>query len=311
MIATVTLNPCLDLTLSLESLTPGALNMVRQRRLDVAGKGLNVSVVLRALGFSTMCLGINFEKDGDLLEKFLEERCIAHDFAVSPGSVRTNIKLLDSAKHEMTEINSYGDIVAQGVVESYLKKLEHHAHHSSIITFSGRAPNGGYEDIYRRSLELIKPLGALTVVDAEKEPLRHAVLAKPFMIKPNLYELETAFGCKAHSKADVAEACRNVIDMGVEIVCCSMGGEGAIIADKNSAFYAAPVELEPKGLQGAGDSLVAGLCKGLSERLGLEGMLRCGVAAASASLTREGTLLCRAEDYAEMLKMVKIEEIKP
>jgi 1-phosphofructokinase len=312
MITTVTLNPCLDLTLSLESLKPGALNMVRQKRLDIAGKGLNVSVVLRALGLSTMCLGINFEKDGGLLENFLEERCIAHDFAVSPGGVRTNIKLLDAAKAEMTEINSYGDPVEPRVVESYLKKLEHHAHHSTALTFSGRVPNGGdYADIYRRSLELIKPLGVLTIVDAEKEPLKQAILAKPYLIKPNLYELETAFGCKTHSKADIAQACRDVIDLGVEVVCCSMGGDGAMIVDKDAAFFAPPVAVEVKGLQGAGDSLVAGLCKGLSEKLGLEGMLRCGVAAASASLTREGTLLCRAQDYDEILKRVIIEEVKP
>jgi 1-phosphofructokinase len=97
--------------------------------------------------------------------------------------------------------------------------------------------------------------------------------------------------------------------MGVGIVCCSMGGDGAIIVDKDAAFFAPALDVEVKGLQGAGDSLVAGLCKGLTEKLGLDGMLRCGVAAASGSLTREGTLLCRAQDYAEMLKRVTIEEL--
>jgi 1-phosphofructokinase len=217
--------------------------------------------------------------------------------------VRTNIKLLDSAKAEMTEVNSYGDPVEPLAVESYLKKLEHHARKSSILTFSGRVPNGGnYEDIYRRSLELVKPLGVVTVVDAEKEPLRQAILAKPIMIKPNLYELETAFGGKAHSKADIVEACRKVTDMGVGIVCCSMGGEGAMIVDKDAAYFAPALDVEVKGLQGAGDSLVAGLCKGMAEKLGLDGMLRCGVAAASASLTREGTLLCRPLDYGHELR---------
>lgn len=310
MITTVTLNPCIDLTLRLDSLKAGGLNIVEHSRADACGKGVNVSVVLRALGLSTMCTGISFNGNGgERLYAHLEEQCIAHDFVVAHGELRTNIKLMDTEKNEMTEINSRGCQVEESVVRKYLGKLFDIAHKSSIVVMSGRVPNGGYEDIYKRSLEKIRGLDVITVVDAEKEPLRQAVLAKPYLIKPNVYELETAFGCKIHSTGDVVDACRDIIKKGVKIVCCSMGGDGAVIAGKKEAWHSPATDIEVKGYQGAGDSMVAGICKGIREKLGLDDMLRYGVAAASASLLREGSQLCRRADFEKILPQIKTEKI--
>jgi len=313
MVTTVTLNPCIDLTLYLNGLTVGGLNLVESSRSDTRGKGVNVAVVLRALEVSTMCTGISFDGNGNLLDAFLEEQCISCDFAIARGNIRTNMKLMDTVKNEMTEVNSLGDEVEPRIIERYLEKLKKHAQKSSIMTFSGRIPNGGgvsYADIYKKSLETIKDLPLITIVDAEKEPLRQAVLAKPYMIKPNTYELEETFGCKIHSKGDIAEACRDIIKTGVKVVCCSMGGDGALIADEKEAWFAPPMDIVPKGFQGAGDSVVAGMCKAILDKRELKDLLRYGVAAASGSLLREGTLLCRGSDFTRLLPLVTIEAVK-
>lgn len=310
MITTVTLNPCIDLTIFLDGFKTGGLNMVKNSRSDAAGKGINVSVVLRAFGLSTMCTGISFDGNSAMFDRFLEEQCIAHDFAMARGDIRTNIKLLDVSKNEMTEVNSHGEPVEAHVIREYFDKLTNYAHKSSMLVFSGRIPNGGGEDIYRRSLEAVRNLPVLTIVDAEKEPLKQAVLAKPYLIKPNTFELEETFGCKIHSHKDVTDACRDIIKKGVKVVCCSMGGEGAMIVDKKEAWFAPPLDVELKSFQGAGDSVVAGICKAIHDKLELKDMLRYGVAAASASLTREGTLLCRRSDFDRLLPLVTVEAVK-
>lgn len=312
MITTVTLNPCIDLTLYLGGLTTGGLNLVERSRSNIAGKGVNVSVVLRALGCSTMCAGISFDGNGSQLDAFLEKQSIAHDFAMAHGNIRTNIKLMDESKNEMTEVNSHGDTVDSYVINRYLEKLVSCAKRSSMLVFSGRIPNGGannFDDIYRRSLEAVKDLPVITVVDAEKEPLRQAVLAKPYLIKPNTFELEETFGCKIHSKNDVVEAARGIINRGVSVVCCTMGGDGAIIVNKNEAWFSPPMDIIAKGFQGAGDSVVAGMCKAIHSKLSLKETLCYGVAAAAGSLEREGTLLCRSSDFERLLPLVKAEKI--
>jgi len=313
MVTTVTLNPCIDLTLYLNGLFVGGLNMVESSRSDTRGKGVNVAVVLRALEVSTMCTGISFDGNGSLLDTFLEEQCISHDFAIARGNIRTNMKLMDTVKNEMTEVNSHGDEVDARIIEQYLEKLKIHAKKSCIMTFSGRIPNGGcvsFADIYKKSLEAVRDFPLITIVDAEKEPLRQAVLAKPDIIKPNTYELEETFGCKIHSRGDIVEACRDIIKKGVKVVCCSMGGDGALIADNKEAWFSPPMDIVPKGFTGAGDSMVAGMCRAIRDKRELKDLLRYGVAAASASLLLEGTLLCRGHDFNRLLPLVRIEAVQ-
>lgn len=310
MITTVTLNPCIDLTVRIPDLRVGGLNLVSDTRTDVCGKGVNVSLVLREFGLATICTGISFDGNGQQLSDRLEQHSITGQFAVAHGNIRTNIKVFDEAKREMTELNNRGEPVEPIVVEQYLTQLLDCARRSEIVVFSGRIAQGSGDDIYRRSIKALKKLPVKIIVDAEGEPLKQALKEKPYLIKPNTYELETAFRCKIKSREDVVRVCREkVIAKGVQVVCVSMGGDGAMIVDRNEAFHAPALALDIKGFQGAGDSMVAGICKAMKERRGIDDMLRFGVAAASASLIREGTLLCRRQDFAALLPKVQVEKL--
>ncbi|MCQ4951000.1 1-phosphofructokinase, partial [Bittarella massiliensis] len=57
MIYTVTFNPSLDYTLSLEKLELGRVNRAAGETLAAGGKGLNVSIVLQNLGYPSTALG--------------------------------------------------------------------------------------------------------------------------------------------------------------------------------------------------------------------------------------------------------------
>ncbi len=312
MITTVTLNPCLNNILYLDSLKPGSSNTVLKSRLKIYGNGLNVSEVLRALGLSTFCLGIISGEDRELFSRYLDERCVAHDFVQSKGRTRTGITLVSADGGEITEINNPGESAGSAVVEAYLKKLEYYAGRSSVIAFCGRVPYGGdaenHDGVYRRSLETVKSYDIITAVDAEYGPLKLAVPAKPYLIKLTLCALEAAFGCKSHSKRDIVDACRDIIKKGVAVVCC-IWDDGAVIADKDSAFFAPRINNAATDPQGAEDSLMAGLLCGLRKKMESGDILRCGVAAAAGTATRESARLCRRQNYEAMLKRVIIEAI--
>ncbi len=85
-----------------------------------------------------------------------------------------------------------------------------------------------------------------------------------------------------------------------------MGKRGAFLVGKEKAIFSPALPVSVKGIQGAGDSLVAGMCMAIEQEADMETMLRFAVAAAGGSLLREGTKLCEKQEFEKFLKEVKI-----
>jgi 1-phosphofructokinase len=304
MVVTVTLNPCIDQRINIPTFTHGGMNRVTTTRRDIAGKGINVSVALNNLGVPCLCTGINFNENGSLLTRFLDEKNIHHDFVMAEGSIRTNIKLCEADTFVMTEINQSGAPVPQTVTDLLIKKIvELYKNENDILILSGSRPQGVDTGIYKRLTGLWK---GKAIVDADGEALTESLYSKekkPFCIKPNLFELENAFSVKLNNKNEIVHFCRG---LGIPLVCCSMGGDGAMLVTQNEAFFAPALNIPIRGLPGAGDAMVAGLVYGLTQQeKSLATLLTYAMAAASASVIREGTLMCSKEGFKEMVGMVK------
>jgi len=311
MITTVTLNPCVDLTVALPSFSPGKLNLVEKTRADISGKGINLAIVLAELNVPAVCAGINYtgNENGALLEEKLGGLGIPFEFVKAPGEMRTNIKIMDEAKNEMTELNGRGEPVSTEILDRVLEKLKALGEESEIIALGGRLPNGADEHYYRQCIEALSGYRAKIVVDADGGALKKAIEARPYLVKPNAYELGALFGCEVRTREDAVMLSREIIARGVEVVCCSMGEGGAVIVNEGGAYFSPALPIVPKGFQGAGDSMAAGICKAITEERPIQDMLRFGMAAAAASIIKEGTMLCERADYEGFLGRVEVMEV--
>lgn len=309
MITTVTLNPCIDRMVTVEKFIYGGLNRIISSREDAAGKGINVAVALHQLGQKAFCIGFNYTERGYMISKLLDDLTIPYDFVEVEGAVRVNLKVFDLSQSVVTEINEGGHPVSLEHIQRLKGKVEVYAPASSMMVFSGSVPAGVPSYIYRELIERAKRHGTLCVLDAEGQLLLEGIKAQPYLIKPNLYELERATGKTLTTPSEIVRAARLFIEKGVRIVGVSMGSGGAMIIDENEAYYAHPIPVEVKGTAGAGDSMVAGFCLAIEEGAGLKDMLRYGVAAATASVIREGTLLCTREGFEAMLPRVVVEKV--
>ncbi|MBM7581703.1 1-phosphofructokinase [Caldicoprobacter guelmensis] len=309
MITTVTLNPCIDRMVTVEKFIYGGLNRIIDSRVDAAGKGINVAVALHQLGEKAFCIGFNYTERGRMIRDFLDSSGIPYDFVEVEGEVRVNLKVFDLSQGVVTEINESGYPVLLEHIEKLKDKIDMYAPKSSMMVFSGSVPRGVMTSIYRELIEQAKRYGVLCVLDAEGELLLEGIKAQPYLIKPNLYELEKATGKTLTTYGEIVRAAKVFLEKGVRIVGVSMGSQGAMIIDEKEAYYAHPVPVEVKGTAGAGDSMVAGFCIAIKEGAGLKDMLRYGVAAATASVVREGTLLCTREGFESMLPRVEIEKV--
>jgi len=299
-IVVVSLNPSIDWQLSVDTFAYGGLNRVQPGKRYGSGKGINVSIALKNLGLEPLCLGFNFADGGDFIATALDESGAAHDFIMVEGAVRTNIKLYETATGTMTELNQPGSVVPTDTLSQLYDKIAG-VGHMPILVLSGSISAGVPVNVYQH---LCESWPGQVILDGSGESLRLALEGRkpPFCIKPNLFELETSFGVKLSTKEDIVAFCRELIkDYGVQMICVSMGSDGAILVGASEAYYVPALMLPVKGLQGAGDAMVAGLAYGLYHRLDVSQMLKIASAAAAASVVREGTLMCTREGFEEFL----------
>jgi len=253
-----------------------------------AGKGVNVALAASALGMDAECIGFMYREGSKMFEKRLMMNSAAYNFVWCEGSVRTNVKVFDQSTHTITEINESGVPVGEEELQRMIELVARHADNSDYLVLSGSMPPGCPKDFYRTLIQSVEGLDCRCVLDADGEALRYGLEAKPFMIKPNRYELEKMYGRELGSLREIRDAAMKYIDMGISIVAISLGGDGALITDGDETLYAPVLNIDVRSTVGAGDSMVAGLVAGCMGDNSLEDTFRMGVACATARWLRCG-----------------------
>lgn len=309
MITTISLNPSIDRTVNVASFTTGGLNRVISTHSVAAGKGINVALAAASLGVDAECIGFMYKEGSSLFEKRLMVNSTAYNFVWCDGSVRTNIKVFDESKGEITEINESG----AGVTEADMKKMTdlviRHAENTDYLVMAGSLPPGCPVDYYRTLIQTVDGLGCRCILDADGDRLRYGLEAQPYMIKPNHYELEMMTGRELKTLKEIRNAAFKYIDKGVSVVAVSLGADGAMITDGAHSLYAPKLSIDVKSTVGAGDSMVAGLTCGFIGENDLEECFRMGIACASARCTTESYKVIDRNVYRALLSEVQIEKI--
>ena len=279
MIYTLTLNPSLDYVAAADTFNIGKTNRTRDEYFVPGGKGLNVSILLSRLGEETTAFGFVGGFTGDELVRLLGAENINCDFARVAGNTRINVKL---SQKGITEFNASGVSLSERDIAALIGKLQDLTA-GDWLCLSGSIPKGAEADIYLQLAQSVKK-GVNVIVDAVGEPLKAALKAKPFLIKPNTDELGELFGTEIKTKQQAADYAKKLQEMGAQNVLVSMGGDGALLVDMNGNTY---FEAAPKGevinTVGAGDSMIAGFIHSYLQTEDFAQSLKFAVAAGSAT----------------------------
>lgn len=310
MILTVTLNPCIDRTLLIDGLKVGGHNAVRKVQNVVAGKGIDVNVALHNLGADTCSVGFDFCHSGHQVPDFLSSLDIPFYGVEVDAELRVNTKVFDADECCMTELNCKGPDMSEYEENALMAVFDKALDGVDVLVVDGSVPPGISKDIYARMISEAKRREIFTVLDATGELFEKGLKAKPDMVKPNRGELEELLGRALHGMDECIKACHELMDMGAGAVCLSLGGDGCMLVNSEGAWFSEGLEVEVKGFQGAGDSVVAGICIAVEKGLDSMEQLRSGVACAHGSLILEGTNMCTRDSYYEMLEKIPVRKIQ-
>ena len=209
----------------------------------------------------------------------------------------------------MTEINCEGPQLDPDAVLAFLDLYEKELASTDVLVVTGSIPPGVSPKIYATMIQRAKASGIPTVLDASGALLEEGIAAGPTILKPNKLELETLIGHPVKTLDESIDACQKLLNCGISIICLSMGREGALLVQDCGVWFSEGLDIRVRSFQGAGDSMVAGLCMALQSHLSGDEMLRSGVAAAHGSLIREGTLLCTRASYDYFLPLIPVHRL--
>ena len=300
MIYTITFNPSLDYIVSVENFRLGLTNRTDSELILPGGKGINVSTVLKNLGFDNMALGFVAGFTGEELVRRLSEMGVKNGFIQIPdGLTRINVKLQNI---DGTEINGQGPVIGEEQVALLMTGLDT-LKSGDVLFLSGSIPASMPDDMYQRVMKRLDGRGIQIVVDATKDLLMNVLPYHPFLIKPNNHELGEIFGVELKTREEVIPYGKKLQEMGAQNVLVSMAGEGAVLIAADGQIFSAPA---PKGTLvnavGAGDSMVAGFMAGWMESSDYETAFHMGISAGSASAFSQN--LATREEVEEVYRQV-------
>lgn len=309
MITGVCLNPCIDRMIVIDTFKYGGTNRIISSKDCPGGKGYNVARAVGRLGLKSAATGFLFKKNQGEISEALEKDNVELHSIILPGSVRVNIKVYEKNNSVVTELNEKGNTIDQTACGLLAERIKELSWKSEYMIFSGSVSPGMSINTYQELIEIIKNSPCRAILDAEGELLQRGIKAKPFMIKPNLYELELLIGRKLKDLSEIRASAEELIGMGIDIVAVSLGEQGAMIIDKNNALYAPAAKVKVKSTVGAGDCMIAGMLRGLKNRKPLDEILKLGVASAASSLIQEGTALIDTVAMEEIYSSISVRPI--
>ncbi|WP_332897937.1 1-phosphofructokinase [Haladaptatus sp. CMSO5] len=282
MILTVTLNPAVDHTLTLDQpLRHGEVARTNDAQYDAGGKGINVSKYLGECGVKTCATGLVGGFLGQFIETRLEETGVSTDFVEIAGLTRLNTTL--HAPDGEFKVNQDGPHVGVAAIEQIIDTAQQHDPETVVI--AGSLPQG----LDASAIDRIAQAGAWeTVVDVGGDLLTE-LSAEYALCKPNREELTAATGVETESLEDCVAAAKALREQGYERVAASLGDDGALLVTPERVFHAAALDVDVVDTVGAGDAFLAGMLSAFARGVGDEAALKEGVAIASEVVTTPGT----------------------
>lgn len=305
-IATVTLNPAIDQTVSVNNFHPGRVNRGQSLSFAASGKGVNVASYLADYGYETVVTGYLGRANATIFEQFFASRGIEDRFIRIPGDTRINVKIVDELNQQTTDINMPGEAPSQEAIKALLATIEQLSDGCEWFVLSGSLPPGVPTVSYATIITQLKRYKKRIILDTSGEALQAGIQAGPTIVKPNLEELQQLVGRALTGETEVQQAARQLLNGDVELVVVSMGKRGALLVDRIQMVQAVPPAMAVKKTFGAGDAMVAGLVVAQIQALNLVDCARLATAFSMGAIGQLSYNLSDAQTIKEYFQQVHI-----
>lgn len=258
MIVTLTPNPSVDRTITVATLTRGAVQRATDTRMDPGGKGINVSRALALNGAATTAILPVGGGHGRMMLELLAEAGTPVRTVPIRGAIRANVAIVEP-DGTTTKVNELGPVLDEAEIEAILAAVAD-SYDPSVawVVGCGSLPPGMADGVYGDLVRRVHDRGGRVAIDSSGAPLTQAIPAGPDLIKPNRVELGELVGRDLNTLGAVVDAARDLIAGGIAEVLVSLGRDGAVLVTSDTLALASAAVTRPLSTVGAGDCTLAG-----------------------------------------------------
>lgn len=311
-VATLTLNPALDMTVRADGWQPNTVNSGQDMHLSAGGKGVNVASILADWGITVTATGLLGAENAGSFETLFRAKHIQDAFIRVPGSTRVGVKIVDHAKQETTDINLPGLGATPELLKALEAQLDELTASHDVFVLAGSLPPGIAGDHYARLVAKLRAAGKFVALDTSGPALTAVLNADtlPNLVKPNNHELSAALGRDLNSEQDLLDAARTLLTRGADLVAVSQGEEGALLVTRDETVKARPPRVPVVSTVGAGDAMVAGLVAAHLDGLPLPAAARRATSFSVGTITRLGAHLPPRAELDAIAAQVDVSVLK-
>ncbi|HEX4088773.1 MAG TPA: hexose kinase [Trebonia sp.] len=309
MIVVVCLNPALDVTHRVTTVTWGGVNRPVAVHSRPGGKGVNVARTLHALGADPLLTGLAGGVTGAGIEAALGRLAVPTALTPIAAETRRTFTVVDDGG-TVTAFNEAGPEVTEDEFAKFRGQYAEAVAGASAVVLSGSLPAGLAAGAYAGLIEIATAAGVPVVLDTHGEALLLGAAAGAAIVKPNLDELASLAGRPLSTPdgpdlAAVAAAADQLRAAGAGAVVASLGSAGLLATTGDGRWRARPAAVAGNPT-GAGDAVVAALAHGLALGRPWNERLRHAAALGAATVAAPVAGEFSDDDYADALSAIAL-----
>jgi 6-phosphofructokinase 2 len=308
LVVTLTVNPALDVTVTVERVISGPKLRCGKPRLDPGGGGINVARVLHRLGVPTIALYAVGGLTGDRVRELVDREGFAHRPIAVADETRQSFSAFENVSGKPYRFILPGPTLSENEWQSLHDATIEMAERADLVVASGSLAPGMPEDFYARLAEAMRNSGDRLVLDSSGAGLATTLERTPvYLVKPNMHEITELAGKELAWPDEQADWASGLIARGrAEIVVVTRAAEGALLVTRDRRTRVQPPPVEIVSAVGAGDSFIAGLCASLVSGKSVVEAGVLGMAAATATLETPGTELCEPAEVERLRAQIEV-----
>ncbi|WP_044283850.1 1-phosphofructokinase [Mycoplasmopsis canis] len=303
MIYTLTLSPSSDLLIKSDKFELEEVNRYKDFMLLPGGKGINASVILERHGFNNIALSVFDKNTLDSFKEIFEKENVKIQNIDHPDKTRINIKYYGA--QNSFELNGPRTVLNSNLKSQISEKLNKLTS-QDILLIMGISDEEFLFDI----LNILNKNKVNFVIDVDSSKFKEFLSFKPFVVKPNIDELQRNLQVQIKSENDLINSMKEIQELGAKNVIVSMDKNGSyLLTDQNEIFKASIIKpINVVSSTGAGDTMISIFSANYLKSNNAKESFKLSNSAAMGTVASEwvGDLF-KTQEYLKNVKVEKLE----